>query len=111
MCRSTARKRRTFRRPPAIAEERHVRRIWTRTPWQPRRLLTLAAAFGVLWVVSIVVGGPSHGQSLLCDFGGSCAAVYTRGALAVAGAFAGMLALIMIAVAVTRWMRARRSSD
>src|SRR3954453_1200547 len=98
-------------RLPSCTEVSHVMKPWTRVRWQPRRLVALAAPLGVVGLVSMVVGGPSRGQSLLCDVGGSCTAVYARGAFAAAGAVAGTFALILVAVASARWLRSRRSTD
>lgn len=84
-----------------------MRRLWKRIPWEPSRLLAAAVALGVIWLVSLLVGPPSKGQSLLCDVGGPCAVVYASGVFAAAGAVAGMFALIVLTVAGVRWLRAR----
>lgn len=101
----------TLRRLREPVEAHGVRRIWTRTPWEPRRLVKFAAVLGLLWLLSILVGGPSKDESLICDVGGSCASAFARGVLAAGGAAAGAFALILVAVAGVRWARARRRAD
>jgi hypothetical protein len=74
-----------------------MRKLWTRVPWDPSRLLALAAVLALVWLGSLLVGGPSAGQSLICDVGGSCSAVYTRSAFQAAGVLAGLFSLIVLA--------------
>ena len=46
-----------------------------------------------------------------CDVGGSCGIVYARWTLAFAGALAGIFAILLVLVAVARWLRTHRSGD
>lgn len=88
-----------------------VRWLSKRVPWDPPRLLAAAVALGVIWLASLLVGPATKGQSVLCDVGGPCTAVYARDAFAATGAVAGMFALIVLAVAGLRRLRTRPRRD
>jgi type IV secretory pathway VirB2 component (pilin) len=54
---------------------------------------------GVVWLVSMVVGAPTQGESLLCEVGGSCGTVDAKWTLTFAGGLAGFFAVVLVLVA------------
>lgn len=73
--------------------------------------MRLAAILVAVWLVSILVGTPGEGELLLCDVGGPCGAFYAKLGLDMAGTLSGMFAVVLVAVAGARWLRARRSHE
>jgi hypothetical protein len=97
--------------PRLNAEMRAMRAIWSREPWSPKRLLILAVPLAAVWFVSAVVGSPPESTRLVCELGESCTAWDARFALQVTGFFAGLLAVVAVGVAASRWARARRQES
>ncbi len=82
-----------------------MRRLWTRVPWQPRRLLWLAAVLAPVWLISVLVGPPSEVDEVICAVGGSCSEWYARLMLQIAGGLAGIFAAALVLVAGGRLIR------
>ncbi len=66
---------------------------------------------GAVWVVSLLVGTPSTGQTVLCDVGGSCAEVFERETVGFLGAASGFFSFVLVAVAAIRWLRAGQAAS
>jgi hypothetical protein len=84
-----------------------VRKLRSGRAWSPRRLVLLALALVPLWVASQLVQPPSDPQRAICDLHGPCTAIFVRSGLELAGSIAGVVALILIAIAGVRWSNFR----
>jgi len=71
-------------------------------------VLILAGVGAALLAIAALIGPPSQVDTLTCDVGGPCSAVYARLVVDVVGWIGAWFAVVGVPVAVTRAIRLRR---